>query len=472
MKPYRSQETMDESERHFWAKYAGLLLNNRVSGVVGEWYLYRAQEFVYGLNGVQLGDVKTSDVDNYLDALGRNGTLAGWQIAQIVSALQILFIEMVDSDLGSDYDWDSRLLISRDLDDDHPTLVRDIPLREVIPGAHRDTCAATALSEQTLNRLVRLREIIRVRNMSIRTEKTYADWAERYGRFCGGELSEDPKRVVAFLEYLALDRRVSASTQAQALNALVFLFKHVLECELGDLGGYERPAYKRRIPVVLTVAETQLLLKDIPGVPGLALRLLYGTGMRLMECVRLRVQDVDFGNHYITVRDGKGGKDRRVPLPACYEKELQCHLKRTKLQYETDLAGGFGEVYLPEALERKYPSAATEWGWHYVFPAARISTDPRSGRRRRHHLHENGIQKAMKAAVRRSGIAKRISCHTLRHSFATHLLQAGYDIRTVQEMLGHADVSTTMIYTHVLNQPGVSARSPADIFNLCNRYNH
>jgi integron integrase len=232
--------------------------------------------------------------------------------------------------------------------------------------------------------------------------------------------------------------------------------------ELGDLGSYRRPVRKQRLPVVLSRPETESLLKELTGRNALMASLLYGAGMRLMECVRLRVKDIDFGNGYITVVDGKGGKDRRVPLPERIIPDLQTHLEKMKQQHDADLKAGFGEVFLPEGVARKYPQAGREWIWQYVFPAARISTDPRSGVQRRHHINENGLQKAIKEATLKAGIPKRVTCHTLRHSFATHLLAGGADIRTVQELLGHADVSTTMIYTHVLNRPGLAGRSPLD----------
>jgi integron integrase len=318
------------------------------------------------------------------------------------------------------------------------------------------------LTAEAEKHLQRIREVTRVRGMSIRTEQTYVGWAERFAAYCGGDFPDDSRKVRDFLEYLALARRVAPSTQAQALNALVFLYGQVLERELDDLGSYRRPVRKQRLPVVLSPGEVQSLLASMTGRNQLMASLLYGAGMRLMECVRLRVKDVDFDNGYIMVVDGKGGKDRRVPLPKRIVPTLRKHLAEVKEQHDKDLQAGFGEVYLPEGVARKYPTAVREWIWQYVFPATRISTDPRSGKRRRHHINENGLQKAIKAAVQNAGISKRATCHTLRHSFATHLLTGGADIRTVQELLGHADVATTMIYTHVLNRSGVAGCSPLD----------
>ena len=276
---------------------------------------------------------------------------------------------------------------------------------------------------------------------------------------CGDGAGE----IEAFLTHLATERNVSASTQNQALSALLFLYKEVLQVELPWLNNMERAKKPQRLPTVLTVREVNEVLGKLEGTMGLMVRLLYGTGMRLMECVRLRVKDVDFEMRQITMRDGKGAKDRVTMLPESLVAALQRHLSRVQGLHQKDLALGLGEVYLPDALARKYPNTAREWGWQYVFPARSISTDPRSGKRRRHHVDEKALQRAVKRAAQEAKISKRATPHTLRHSFATHLLQTGYDIRTVQELLGNKDVSTTMIYTHVLNRGGRGVRSPLDI---------
>lgn len=268
--------------------------------------------------------------------------------------------------------------------------------------------------------------------------------------------------VEAFLTSLAVDRDVAAATQNLALSAILFLYREVLEMPLPWLDGIERAKKPARLPTVLTQAETGAILGRLEGAAGLMLRLLYGTGMRLMECVRLRVKDVDFAMRQIVVRDGKGGKDRVTMLPAALAEPLRAHLLTVKAQHAADLALGLGAVWLPDALARKYPNAATAWGWQYAFPARGISVDPRSGERRRHHADEKLLQRAIRRATDEAGIAKPVSPHVLRHSFATHLLQSGHDIRTVQELLGHADVATTMIYTHVLNKGGRGVTSPLD----------
>ncbi|HTE42279.1 MAG TPA: integron integrase [Steroidobacteraceae bacterium] len=319
--------------------------------------------------------------------------------------------------------------------------------------------------EETKEWRTRLIGEIRRRNYSIRTEEAYVHWAQRFLRFNQDALPEqlEAAHVAAYLSHLALALNVSASTQNQALNALVFLYEQVLGRKLGELSELIAARKPRRLPTVLTRDEVMRLIHHVgDGVFALMIRLMYGTGMRLMECTRLRVMDVDFGYSQLVVRDGKGSKDRIVPLPDKCRAQLEVQIGNTLKVHQEDLAHGLGEAYLPDALGRKYPNASREPGWQYVFPSGKLSADPRSKAIRRHHLHETGLQKAVRRAAIASGIRKRISSHTLRHSFATHLLEAGYDIRTVQELLGHADVSTTMIYTHVLNRGGKGVRSPLD----------
>ncbi len=313
--------------------------------------------------------------------------------------------------------------------------------------------------------LDQVREAIRLRHYSIRTEEAYVSCAKRFILFHNKrhprEMGVDEIRQ--FLSHLAIDGRVAASTQNVALAALLFLYKEVLKIELPLIDGVERAKKPLRVPTVLTLGEVKSVLSKMSGVHHLMASLLYGAGLRVMECVRLRVKDVDFGYVQITVRDGKGEKDRRTVLPQPLIEPLQLHLARVRLQHEEDLRNGIGAVYLPYALDRKYTNAATSWEWQYVFPANRVSRDPRSDRTGRHHAAEDGLQAALKKAVCASRIEKRVTCHTLRHSFATHLLEANYDIRTIQELLGHKDVQTTMIYTHVLNKGGGGVRSPLEM---------
>jgi integron integrase len=311
----------------------------------------------------------------------------------------------------------------------------------------------------------RIRDVVRMRNYSIRTEQTYLEWCGKFLRFhgCGSPEQLGEESVKVYMSYLALGKEVAVSTQRQALNSIMFMFKQVFELELGEFGDFVKAKRPKRIPVVLSVGEVRALLSNMKGVRALMAGLMYGSGFRLMECLRLRVGDVDFGYGQIMVRDGKGRKDRVVPLPARYAERLKKQVAMVEKLHKADLLAGFGDVYLPDTLAKKNPNAARELKWQYLFPAAKLSVDDRTGRTRRHHAHESTIQKAVKRAAALADIRKRVSCHTLRHSFATHLLEGGADIRTVQELLGHSDVSTTMIYTHVMNRPGVTVRSPADL---------
>ncbi len=309
-----------------------------------------------------------------------------------------------------------------------------------------------------------VRESIRLKHYSIRTEETYVNWIKRYILFHNkthpAELSE--VHIRKYLSHLARVGRVSASTQNQAFNAIIYLYKNVLKIELGDLGNIERAKRSRSIPVVFSPTEAKQILENMSGVNKLMASLLYGAGMRLMECVGLRIKDVDFSNNRILVRDGKGNKDRVTILPEKLTEILKIQIKRVKLTHMNDLEEGFGTVYLPNALAAKYPSAEKSIGWQYLFPSSKLSKDPRSGKTHRHHVHESVLQKGVKKAIKETDFEQPASCHTFRHSFATHLLKNGYDIRTVQELLGHANVKTTMIYTHVLNKGGLAVKSPID----------
>lgn len=322
-----------------------------------------------------------------------------------------------------------------------------------------------AAHERSSPRLLdQLRKAIRVRHYSYETEKAYVYWTRFFVRFNGlrhpRELTESD--VGRFLTFLAVQRSVSPSTQNQALNAIVFLYKHVLQRPLGHIGNAARAKRRERLPVVFTPGEVERIVSRLDGTARIAVALLYGSGLRLMECLRLRIKDIDFERGEITVRDGKGGKDRVTVLPSSVRNDLLRCIERSRNLHNYDLAEGYGEVSLPYALERKYPNAAREFRWQYIFPADKRSVDPVSRRVKRHHLLPDAIQRQVKRAIAESGVQKHGSCHTFRHSFATHVLESGYDIRTVQELLGHKDVSTTMIYTHVLNRGGRGVRSPLD----------
>jgi len=330
--------------------------------------------------------------------------------------------------------------------------------------------------------LEQCREVMRFKQLSHRTEETYLQWIRRFILFhrraapvgahgvtrpTAGWIWRHPKdmgevEVRAFLTDLAARRQVGAATQNQALNALLFLYRGVLGCEMDWVDGFEQAQRSRRAPVVLSRDEARVLLKQLTGVQGLIGRVLYGTGLRLLEGLRLRVKDVDFARNQIVVHGGKGDKDRVTMLPDKLNLELQQHLEVVRRTWQEDVSAGHGRVWLPEALRRKFPSAEKEWGWQWVFPSAELSIDPETKVRRRHHVTDAAVQNAIKLAARRAGLAKWVTPHTLRHSFATHLLENGYDIRTVQDLLGHKNVATTQIYTHVMQKPGLGVRSPLD----------
>lgn len=309
-----------------------------------------------------------------------------------------------------------------------------------------------------------LHNVLRRKHYSIHTERSYTSWIKH---FIGFHHMRHPrtmgkKEIEAFLTHLAVRRKVSSSTQNQAFNAILFLYRDVLEIPLDETLNAVRAKRSARVPVVMSHQEAMKAIHFLKGTYHIVVTLLYGSGLRLMECIRLRIKDIDFEMNCIQVHDGKGKKDRVVMLPEAAKPSLVEHLKQVRALHEHDLEQGNGSVYLPYALERKYPKASIQWGWQYVFPADEVSLDPRSGKTRRHHLHPTTIQKAVKKAVHAAGIHKPVGCHTFRHSFATRLLENGYDIRTVQELLGHKNVNTTMIYTHVMNKGAMAVKSPVD----------
>lgn len=469
---------MDNSTiSRFWEAYTRKLETYNIKPGAHKWCIRYAQNYIAAHPDRRLASHTDADLEKYLQDKGRNPDLKDWQFQQIVRALQVLFVEFVKPVWARTIPWQEWMTSARTLPDDHATLARDynasLPTdagattaaranRDLKPDADiiaRLTQAYPAYARDTIRE-------IRLRQYSIRTEQTYLQWLARYVRF---HKQRDPAElddsaVAAFLEHLVMVRKVSAGTQSQALNALVFFYRQVLKREQLELGPFAHSKKPRYVPMVLSRDEVARLFAQINHPMALIMaKLLYGCGLRLMECVRLRVLDIDFDYQYIIIRQGKGGKDRRVPLPQVLHEALHAQLAYVATLHNGDLEQGFGRVYLPDALARKYPNAPSEYRWQYVFPSSKISTDPRSGAVRRHHVHENGLQKYIKAAATAAGLSKRVTCHTLRHCFATHLLESGYDIRTVQELLGHADVATTMIYTHVLNKPGVIVASPLDV---------
>ena len=463
----------DESVSRFWDKFIQKTKSYGAKDSAVKWYVQHAEGYIKAHAGVRLAEHTADQVRAYLDEKGRNKRLADWQFKQIVRAIKLLFTEMVSAPWANAFPWDDYLHLADSLPDSHATLSRDyqsIDLDSISAGYLLEYNKNNSLFKQIFqhypHHIQNLIKQLRLKYYSIRTEQSYVGWLLRFIRFHEGA---DPAKlgeaeISQFLEHMVIKRKVSSNTQKQALNAIVFFYKKVLERELGENIGFVHSKKPRRLPVVLSRREIQQLFEHIESpTHHLMANMLYGCGMRLMECIRLRILDIDFPYQQIIVREAKGKKDRVVPIPARLIEPLSAHLAKVELLHREDLENGFGSVYLPDALARKYPNAPTEFRWQYVFPSSKISEDPRSRVSRRHHTHESVLQRHIKLAASNAGIAKRVNCHALRHSFATHLLEAGYDIRTVQELLGHADVSTTMIYTHVLNKPGVTVTSPLDL---------
>jgi len=438
----------------FWEAYRGCAEENRVGPDRSPFYVKWAKDFANFLPEKPLKDRSRNDIEAFLADLGKRRGIADWQVRQAEHALRILYEIFLPH-----YAPEKQAAVAP---------AGKNPVQEAIAKTDRfrDRVIPGEVERRFSELIEAVKTEIRTRHYSYRTETSYLDWIRRFIAFHD---YADPRgldasaSVKTYLDYLAVKRDVAASTQNQALNALVFFYGQVLRKPVGQIEEFARAKRPRRLPEVMTREEVQALLSKMSGVTGLMASLMYGSGFRLMECVRLRVKDIDFAQHQIMVRDGKGQKDRVTMLPERFAGPLQEHLARVKAIYEQDLAEGTAGVYLWQALERKYPNAGKEWIWQYVFPAKSLSVDPRSGKVRRHHINETLVQKAVREAATEAAINKKVSCHTLRHSFATHLLEARYDIRTVQELLGHANVVTTMIYTHVLNRPGLSVKSPADI---------
>jgi integron integrase len=414
------------------------------------WYRRHVERFIRFLQPRRLREATPAHVGEFLLRVHRQPDTEPWQVQQADKALRLLYQGIVKPSWATE--WSVPL----------PVAVNEVA--EAVPSARLAQEAVFAEWGKWAAALERMVTTLRYLHYAYRTEQTYVEWAERFVRMVR---DQEPEGVGAlevrqFLDRLAVQGKVSASTQNQALNALVFFFREGLQRALGELGDFERAKAPRRLPVVLSKGEIDRVLGQMQGAHRLMALLMYGGGLRLMECVRLRVKDVDFERRLITVRDGKGGKDRVTLLPASAVELLKQHLGTVQKEHDADLNAGHGEVYLPGGLARKWPNAGREWGWHWVFPSDRLSVDPRSGKVRRHHVSERGIQEALKAALRAAEVHKPASCHSLRHTFATRLLENGYDIRTVQELMGHKDVSTTQIYTHVMGKPGMGVISPAD----------
>jgi integron integrase len=443
-----------ETRPGFWEAYKECAEENRVRPDRSPFYVNWARSFANFLPEKPLKTRSRNDIEAFLTDLEKRKGVADWQVRQAEHALKVLyeiFLPAYAPEKTTPPATAGKHLSQKGANRD---------------GSFRDHVIPGEVERQFPELVEAVKTEVRSRHFSYRTETAHLDWVRRFTAFHG---YADPRRLDApaavktYLDYLAVEREVAASTQNQALNALVFFYGQVLRKPLGEMEEFARAKRPRRLPEVMTRDEVRDLLSNMNGITGLMAGLMYGAGLRLMECVRLRVKDIDFARNQIMVRDGKGQKDRVTMLPERFAAPLHEHLARVKAVHTQDLAQGTADVYIWPALARKFPGACREWIWQYVFPAKSLSVDPRSGKVRRHHINEGLVQHAVKEAATKAAICKRVSCHTLRHSFATHLLEAGYDIRTVQELLGHADVTTTMIYTHVLNRPGISVKSPADL---------
>ncbi|MCP3986085.1 MAG: integron integrase [bacterium] len=493
---------MSGAEGRFWEGYVRYIDGRGVPGKIAAHFKAHAARFAQ-VGGARIKDRTEGHVREYFEPFGRSARMPGWQIEQAVRAVELLYGFIGSPGWTASFDWDALASSFRELEADHPTRGRRrlAGVDDFVAGSADDDTAGV------LQLVERLRAEVRKRGLAIRTETTYADWARRFARFTlanggaakwlpgiappdpssspgpggppGSSSSPDPSGpggsgegeeaefavgdARSYLTYLSVGRDIAASTYNQALNSLTFLLRNVLGVGTeGRLDGIERPSKPVRLPTVLSRREAVALIGGLGGVHRLMAELMYGAGLRVAECMRLRVKDIDLEMGRLEVRCGKGGKDRVVPLPEGCREALGRQLDAAGDLWKRDRECGVSGVFLPGEFARKCPGAPLELGWQWLFPSGKLSTDPRAGVVRRHHVHEAGIGRAVKKAAAAAGISKRVSCHTLRHSFATTLLVRGADIRTIQELLGHSDVRTTMIYTHVVGTPGVAVRSPLD----------
>jgi integron integrase len=444
----------------FWEWYFETLRLFRIPDRSFPWYRKHIEAFIECTPDIPLTKRNSASIEQWLNQTGRNEKLSDWQFRQQVDALRLLFCHRLKSPWAADFDWAYWSSGAKRLEAGHVTTARTYEL--IDEAVNNPTNYLGELFPEIFRRFL---VAIRIPEYSINTEKSYLGWINRFLRFHQGFLPHhlSEPEMASFLEHLTMKRKVAGATQSLALNALVFFFARVLEKPLGHIGSYQRSTRPRNLPTVLSPTEINSLFTRTTGLRGLVGRLMYGTGMRVMEWVRLRILDIDFSYQQIVVRAGKGRKDRVVPMPDVLIDNLHNQILKVQTQHDEDSRAGFGTVFMPTALARKYPNAENELGWQFLFPASRLALDPRSKVMRRHHIHQSSIQRMIKKAATSAGIIKRVTSHTLRHSFATHLLESGTDIRTVQELLGHADVSTTMIYTHVLGRGGRDVRSPLDV---------
>ena len=449
-------------DKSTWYHFSKALQSSGVKPYSIPYYRNYVIHFLSRAENTPVLELNENRVIIYLDRLAGNKVLQDWQMNQAVDAIHIFLRDILHKSFIEKIDWPSFKVEVSYNSPVHSVHIEALDIPELIEKrVSRFSPTLQANYSVVLRRMVRT---LRVRNYSPRTEKTYLMWASKFLHFVKGMPEENIQntQVRQFLENLALKSKVSPNTQKQALNALAFLFKNGFERELGNIGDFIKAKTVKHLPVVLSKNEVKDVFSHLYGLHHLMAGLLYGSGLRVMECVSLRVQDIDFDYGQVMVRNGKGFKDRIVPLPARFIDDLKAQISDVETLLIADSQLDIDGVYLPYALEKKYPNAGKQLGWQFLFPATRIATDQRSGKTRRHHIHPTALQKAVSNAGKKTDITKRIHCHVLRHSFATHLLESGHDIRTVQELLGHSDVATTMIYTHVLNKPGITVKSPAD----------
>jgi len=449
----------DDNEKRFWNKYIALLEEHEVKPTTYRWYIQHCEQFIRYYTETRLKSHTPETLSQYFSSILENARLKSWQKRQTVDALKFLFLS-IHSPLCNEVDWEYWKMSCKELEHDHVTLARNNISVPKQASSDLDTKGSSSNGPE----IEKLIQVVRTKGYSIRTEKTYVHWVNRFLKFNANLKSKatDDQSVIAYLSYLAVDRGVSPATQALALNAISFYFKSVLTIELGDLSAFVKARKRHKLPVVLTTDEVSTMLNELTGIQLLLVSLLYGGGLRLMEAVRLRIQDVDFGYQQIIIRNAKGNKERIVPLPVKVASSLKNQISDVKSQHKTDLESGYGSVYMPAELVRKYGKSDKQWVWQYIFPSTKLSVDPKSKTIRRHHLHESTLQKAVRNTARKVNISKRVTCHTFRHSFATHNLERGMDIRTLQLLLGHSDVSTTMIYTHTANFSKGKTSSPLD----------
>lgn len=451
----------NESEKRFWNNYLSYLKKHNIISTNHLKYHHHSHRFILSYKETRLRQHTRETVSVYFTETISSPKISSLNAFQIIDAIRLLFLS-INSPLSTEVDWEYWKMSCTHLENNHVTVARNnFPVKSASSSLTKTDLIKGETNTEQIEKIIR---VIRTKGFSMRTETTYVHWINRFLNFNNTVSPEELKdeNIVAYLTYLVTERMVSIATQNLALNSIVFYYRSILDREVGDVRRFVKSKKGQKLPVVLTTAEITSLLDTFDGVQWLLVSLMYGCGLRLMEAIRLRIQDVDFGYQQIIIRNAKGNKERVVPLPVRIASKLHDHIAEMKTQHNQDLENGLGSVYMPAELVLKFGKSDKVWIWQYVFPSARLAVDPRSGAVSRHHIHESTIQKSVRNTARSVGIDKRVSCHTLRHSYATHLLERGMDIRTIQELLGHNDVATTMIYTHTANFSKGKTSSPLD----------